>query len=113
MTTKINIQIYRTNTGKIVFSEWLRKLDKATQAIIDTRLARVRAGNFGDCKRLSEANGLFELRINFGPGFRVYYGMQGDKLIILLCGGDKHSQTRDILKAREYWQDYLTNFKKE
>jgi putative addiction module killer protein len=71
MIPKIDIQIYRTKTGKVAFSDWLRKLDKSTQAIIDTRIARVRGGNFGDCKRLSGANGLFELRINFGPGFRI------------------------------------------
>jgi putative addiction module killer protein len=55
------------------------------------------------------AKGLYELRIYYGPGYRLYYGYQGDKLIILLCGGDKKSQGRDIIKAKEYWQDYLTN----
>lgn len=112
MVPKLDIQIYRTKTDKIPFSDWLKKLDNGTQAIIDTRIARVRGGNLGDCKRLSGTEGLFELRINFGPGYRIYYGVHGDKIIIILCGGNKQSQDRDIIKAKEYWQDYLINLKK-
>jgi putative addiction module killer protein len=113
MVSQLDIQIYRSSkSGKFIFSDWLKKLEKSTQAIIDTRITRVRGGNFGDCKRLTGANGLFELRIDFGPGFRIYYGMHRDKLIILLCGGDKQSQSRDILKAKEYWQDYLIKVEK-
>ncbi len=109
MQPKIDVRIYRTKTGKTTFSEWLKQLDKTTQAIIDTRIARVRGGNFGDCKRLTGADGIHELRIDFGPGFRVYFGKDGDTIIILLCGGDKRSQNRDIRKAKEYWQDYLSD----
>lgn len=68
------------------------------------RLDRLRMGNFGDCKSISE--GVCELRIHYGPGIRIYYGKIGKKVILLLCGGDKGSQTRDIIKAKEYLKDY-------
>lgn len=112
MIPKIDVQIYRTKTGKVVFSDWLKRLDKNIKAIIDTRIARIRGGNFGDCKRLTGADGLFELKIDYGPGFRIYYGRRGEELIILLSGGDKQSQDRDISKAREYWQDYLSRIER-
>lgn len=62
-------------------------------------------GNFGDCKPIAE--GVFELRLNFGSGYRIYYGQEGDQIVLLLCGGNKVSQDRDILKALAYWKDYL------
>ena len=64
---------------------------------------RLRLGHFGDSKRVGE---VFELRIHVGPGYRVYYGREGDAVVILLCGGDKRSQTRDIERAEAYWRDY-------
>jgi putative addiction module killer protein len=74
------------------------------QAAVDARLTRVRAGNFGDCK--SVGGGVFELRISFGPGLRVYYGMHGQKIVVLLGGGDKHGQRRDIRRAQQLWQQF-------
>jgi putative addiction module killer protein len=74
------------------------------QAAVDARLTRVRAGNFGDCK--SVGGGVFELRISFGPGLRVYYGMHGQKIIVLLGGGDKGGQRRDIRRAQKLWQQF-------
>lgn len=61
-------------------------------------------GHLGDTKFIGE--GLFELRIFFGPGYRLYFGTQGPKIVILLCGGDKSSQKKDIAKAKEYWATY-------
>lgn len=61
-------------------------------------------GNFGDCKPIGEE--VFELRVDFGPGYRVYFGQVGPEVVLLLCGGDKSSQGRDIRKAQEYWADY-------
>ena len=73
-------------------------------AVIDARLARVRRGNFGDAK--SVGDGVHELRIDFGPGYRVYFGREGSRIVILLCGGAKKSQQRDIATAKRYWKEY-------
>ncbi len=99
------LRIYTTEDGEAPFSVWLQKLrDSQGRAIVRTRLARVRLGNLGDCKAVG--NGVFELRIDFGPGYRVYFGQDGERLVILLCGGDKRTQSKDIEKAKKYWSDY-------
>jgi putative addiction module killer protein len=91
--------------GLVPFDEWFDFLcDRRMQAAVDARLARVRAGNFGDCK--SVGGGVFELRISFGPGLRVYYGLYGQKIVVLIGGGDKRSQSRDIRRAQELWQQF-------
>ena len=91
--------------GLIPFDEWFDSLhDQRMQAAVDARLARVRAGNFGDSK--SVGRGVFELRINVGPGLRVYYGLRGHKIVVLLGGGDKRSQSRDIRRAQQLWQQF-------
>ena len=76
---------------------------KKIHGIILTRLDRVQNGNFGDCQSVGE--GVSELRIDFGPGYRVYFGQDGDR-VILLHGGRKNRQSKDIVKAKEYWRDY-------
>ena len=102
---EIAIEIYETTTGKRPFEIWFRELKEIhTRAKILTRLDRLRLGNFGDCKPLQE--GVHELRIHYGPGIGIYYGKIGNKVILLLCGGDKGSQDRNILKAKEYLKDY-------
>lgn len=91
--------------GLVPFDEWFDSLrDLRMQVAVDARLARVRAGNFGDCK--SVGGGVFELRISFGPGLRVYYGLRGQKIVVLIGGGDKRSQSRDIRRAQELWQQF-------
>ena len=91
--------------GLVPFDEWFESLrDQRMQAAVDARLARVRAGNFGDCK--SVGGGVFELRIALGPGLRVYYGLHGRHIVVLLGGGDKSSQSRDIRRAQELWQQF-------
>ena len=91
--------------GLVPFDEWFDSLrDKKMQAAVDTRLARVRAGNFGDCK--SVGGGVFELRIPLGPGLRVYYGLHDRQTVVLLGGGDKRSQPRDIRRAQQLWQEF-------
>jgi|SRR5579859_5100891 len=99
----IRINIYSTNTGKSPFSDWLEDLDIKTRSIIRTRIDRIKLGNFGDAKLIKNGGGIKELRIDYGPGYRVYYGMKGNIIVILLFGGDKGSQTRDIEKAKKYW----------
>jgi len=74
------------------------------RAAADARLARMRAGNFGDCK--SVGGGVFEMRIALGPGLRVDYGLQGRQVVILLGGGDKRSQAGDIRRAQQLWQQF-------
>ncbi len=99
------VRTYLTLSGRAPYDEWLDRLqDARTRGIIRARLNRVRLGNFGDCS--SVGDGVFEFRIDYGPGFRVYFGQEGSKLVILLCGGDKNSQSRDIDRAKEYWADY-------
>ncbi len=91
--------------GLVPFDEWFDSLcDLRMQAAVDARLTRVRAGNFGDCK--SVGGGVFELRISFGPGLRVYYGLHGREVVVLVGGGDKRSQSRDIRRAQQLWQQF-------
>jgi putative addiction module killer protein len=99
------LKIYETHLGKRPFDEWLDDLkDPMTKARVRARLDRVVTGNFGDSKSLGD--GVYELRFTLGAGIRVYYGLDGDTLVVLLLGGDKSSQDKDILKAKEYWLDY-------
>lgn len=99
------VEIYHDENGKEPFTQWLYSIrDARTLARIDNRLERLRVGNFGDFRSLG--SGLFELRLHFGPGYRIYYGRVGDEIVILLAGGDKSSQVRDIQKAKQSWSDY-------
>lgn len=101
---------YVTEDGQIPFREWLDGLkDAQTLARVEVRLNRVRLGNLGDHKSVGQ--GVSELRIPYGPGYRIYYGRRGSAIVILLHGGEKHSQTRDIALARQYWLDYLRRAK--
>lgn len=86
-----------TQTG--LFAKWLAALrDRKAQTVIAARIDRVRAGNLGNCRALGD--GLWELKIDFGPGYRLYYTIEDGRLVILLAGGDKSSQERDIAAAR-------------
>jgi putative addiction module killer protein len=103
------IDIYRTGTSREPYTDWEISLDRQVRTRIDARLARIRlTGNLGDFKSVSD--GVYELRFDFGPGYRVYFGFDKveNKLIILLAGGSKRNQPKDIAKAKEYWRDYLS-----
>ena len=105
------IRHYLTASGKNLFEEWLDALkDAKAEARIAARIARLAAGNFGDCKPLRD--GVWELRIDWGPGYRVYYAMSGRTCVLLLCGGDKRKQSADINRAIEYWNDYQQRSRK-
>ncbi len=96
---------YLTADGRDPVKEWLSSLsDRRTRARVLARLQRMAAGNFGDCKAL--ANGVWELRIDHGPGYRIYYARAGEKLLLLLAGGDKSKQHTDINIAIAYWKDW-------
>jgi putative addiction module killer protein len=100
--------VYATPEGQEPFTEWLDGLrDRMTQKRILARLARLEQGNYGDYKPVGE--GVNELRLFFGSGYRVYFGERGNDLVVLLCGGDKSSQDSDIQQAKIYWQRYLTH----
>ena len=105
MRTGIEIRHYVSRAGKDVFDDWLSQLaDARAQAKIASRINRLAAGNFGDCRPLRQ--GVSELRIDCGPGYRVYYAMLGRVCVLLLCGGDKRKQSSDIDRALEYLKDY-------
>ncbi len=101
----IELRRYQLEDESTPVSEWLRNLrDLRARAQIEVRLRRVLSGNLGDCKSVGE--GVSELRVDIGSGYRVYFGKQGQALVILLCGGDKTSQQRDIPRAKTYWADW-------
>jgi len=97
--------IYQNRAGKEPYTDWLASLrDPTTRRRILRRLLRVEQGQYGDAKPVGE--GVHELRFFFGPGYRVYFGEDGDTIVVLLSGGDKDSQSRDIQQAQAYWQEY-------
>jgi putative addiction module killer protein len=107
----VKVREYQTAEGKTPMTEWLDSLrDGGTRARLTARLDRLKAGLFGDWK--SVGGGICELRIDHGPGYRVYYAQEGNTLILLLCGGDKDTQANDIEKAHAYWKDYKARLPK-
>lgn len=99
------IRHYLTSDGFDVFQDWLTQLrDKLPKMAVVKRVNRVEAGNFGDHKFCRD--GVWELRVDVGPGYRVYYALAGQQVVLLLCGGDKGSQDADIDRACAYWKDW-------
>lgn len=100
--------IYADEYGNEPYVDWIDKLrDKMARKRIQSRLRRLEAGLYGDCE--SVGGGVFELRLFFGPGYRVYFGKDGDNIVVLLCGGDKSTQQQDIEAAKIYWQECKGN----
>ena len=101
----MEIREYISREGKAIFTDWWRKLrDRQAREKIHIQIDRLALGNTGDYKSLG--NGLYELRIHYGPGYRVYYGKTGKHIILILCGGNKASQRQDVNLAKQYWEDY-------
>ena len=99
------VLIYKDDEGYVPYADWLNKLsDKHAKVRVLVRIGRMAAGNFGDCKPV--ADGVWELRIDWGPGYRVYYAQAGKRLVLLLTGGDKRKQQTDIAAAVDYWNDW-------
>ncbi len=99
------LKVYESPSGTAPFDDWLESLrDVKNRARIQVRLDRLEQGNFGDCKPVGE--GVLELRLDFGPGYRVYFAEDGPTIVLLLIGGDKSTQDKDIKTARNYWREY-------
>lgn len=102
------IIIYADENDHEPYRSWINNLrDKKGQQRIRARIRRLGEGLYGDCD--SVGGGVSELRMFFGPGYRVYFGEDADNIVVLLCGGDKGSQSGDIRNAKEYWKDYKNN----
>ena len=107
-TRKLEVEAYRTSSEREPFTEWLDSIrDKTTQSRIKKRMDRVEDGNIGDYRRIG--TNLYELRLDFGPGYRIYFSIyfsgSDSRTLLILCAGDKSSQTRDIERAKEYSLD--------
>jgi len=100
----MELRTYRTGSGRCPFQTWRDGLDTTARARVTVALERLRGGQFGNLKPVGA--GVLEFRIDFGPGYRIYFGREGHDLILLLTGGDKRRQQRDIDAAIEFWADY-------
>jgi putative addiction module killer protein len=98
------IRYYVASGGQQPFAEWFAELESVARAKVTRAIVRLEQGNFSSVKSVGE--GVFEYRIDFGPGYRVYFGQDGPALVILLTGGTKKRQQRDIDAAHTYWRDY-------
>lgn len=98
------LRLYHTLDGRIPYAEWLRGLDVAAAKRVTAYVDRMQTGNFGASKRIGR--GVSELKIDYGPGYRIYYLRDGSSLIILLAGGDKGTQRHDIRRAVRFALDY-------
>lgn len=106
------IRHYLTEADKDIYLNWLiRVQDSIAKVAIIRRINRLELGNFGDHKPCSE--GVWELRVDVGAGYRVYYAISGKEVLLLLCGGNKRTQTADIKQAIEYWKDWQRRTKDE
>ena len=99
-----HIEVYETRDKKRPLDSWLDKLNSTVKYNIIVKLERIELGNFGSCKTLGD--GISEIKIDIGPGYRIYYSIIGLKIILLLCAGNKKTQQRDIQRAKEYLKDY-------
>lgn len=101
---KIIIESYITAEGIEPFARWFNKLNAIAAAKVSTALYRLELGNYSNVKSLSD--GIYEYKIDFGPGYRIYFGQDGEELIILVGGGSKKQQDKDIKMAKNYWQEF-------
>jgi putative addiction module killer protein len=104
------IRYYVASDGQQPFATWFADLEAVARAKVTRAISRLEQGNFSNVKSIGE--GVFEYRIDFGPGYRVYFGQHGPTLVILLTGGTKKRQQRDIDEAHTYWQDYKRSKRK-
>ncbi len=99
----IEIRTYVCTNGHCPYDDWVLSLDSSIRLRVLKRIDRIELGNFGDCESVGE--GVYELRMHFGAGYRVYYAYEDDTVVLLLCGGDKSSQQKDIATAKHFWKE--------
>ena len=105
----MRVLIYENPEGRAPYSHWLDGLrDMQAAAKIEVRVRRIRLGNLGYWEPMGE--GVGELKVDYGPGYRIYFGRIDSAIIVLLCGGDKKTQKKDIVKAKELWQDFKERY---
>jgi putative addiction module killer protein len=102
--TELSLRSYVDERGRVPFEAWILDLDPRAQAKVTIALSRLQRGNTSNVKGVGE--GVSELRLDWGPGYRVYFGQDGRTIVILLCGGTKKRQDRDIAEAKVRWADY-------
>jgi putative addiction module killer protein len=108
----VELRYYQTAAGRRPFTEWLESLsDRQARARVDARLARAIGGNLGDVEPVGA--GVMEMRIDWGPGYRIYFARVGQVIVLLLCGGDKRSQSKGIENAKAYFQDFKARSAKQ
>lgn len=105
------VAAYETEEGRSPFVEWFDALDTQAALKVTTVIARIESGNLGDVKPVGQ--GVSERRITFGPGYRLYFGQDGKKLVVLLTGGTKKRQSKDIEQAQTFWADYKERKKRD
>lgn len=103
---ELTLKVYQTASGKQPFREWILSLPLITRAKLNTQINKLRNSDFTNYKRL-KGSSIYELRIHVDGGYRVYFGKDGEEIIVLLAGGDKSTQERDIKRAVKLWQDYV------
>ena len=107
----ITIREYIDPKGRSAYARWFNRLNAAAAAKVTTALVRMEQGNFSTTKGIGE--GILECRIDFGPGYRIYFGRDGDALVILLGGGTKKRQQKDIETAKKLWKEYKRRKRQE
>ena len=106
------LKVYETRDGIQPLMDWLRGLrDQKARIAVRVRLDRMHLGNFGECEPVGE--GVSEMKLHLGPGYRVYFGMIGKTIVLLLCGGAKKSQDKDIRRALEFFRDHKQREKED
>ena|SRR6266536_6290523 len=112
MIEPVQVELYQTPDGEFPYEHWFDRLkDKGTKSKIEARITRLRTGNWGRWKAVGD--GVREIAIDFGPGYRIYAGQVDSNTVLLLCAGDKATQVRDISTAKQHWAEFKSSSRKD
>jgi len=103
------VREFLARDGTSLYRNWLKTLDLSIRARVQARVLRFELGNLGDHKSIGD--GVWEARLDFGPGYRLYFGKLGSSVVVLIVGGDKRSQPRDVASAKRAWAEFLKEIK--